>query len=137
LEKGREAFSRRAWTAAYTELAAADRDRALGPADLERLAVTAYLTGNDDESADAWARGYRAYADVGDVNSAALCAFHLGMGFMNGGEMARAGGCSTSPGSTASRGDICSCPTRYAASWPARRRSRMTGSAGSPRWPTA
>jgi ATP/maltotriose-dependent transcriptional regulator MalT len=92
LEKGREAFSRRAWTAAYTELAAADRDRALGPADLERLAVTAYLTGNDDESADAWARGYRAYADVGDVNRAALCAFHLGMGFMNGGEMARAGG---------------------------------------------
>ena len=57
LEKGREAFSRRAWTAAYTELAAADRDRALGPADLERLAVTAYLTGSDDESADAWARG--------------------------------------------------------------------------------
>ena len=92
LEKGREAFSRRAWTAAYTELTAADRDRALGPADLERLAVAAYLIGRDDESADAWARSYRAYADEGEVNRAALCGFHLGMGFMNQGEMARASG---------------------------------------------
>jgi DNA-binding CsgD family transcriptional regulator len=92
LEKGREAFSRRAWTAAFTELSAADGERALGAADLERLAVAAYLIGRDDESADAWARAHRAYADEGDVNRAALCGFHLGMGFMNQGEMARAGG---------------------------------------------
>jgi ATP/maltotriose-dependent transcriptional regulator MalT len=92
LERGRAAFSRRSWIAAYAELAAADHDRALGPADLERLAVAAFLTGRDDESADAWARGYRAYADAGDVNRAALCGFHLGMGFLNEGEMARAGG---------------------------------------------
>jgi DNA-binding CsgD family transcriptional regulator/tetratricopeptide (TPR) repeat protein len=92
LEKGRAAFSHRAWTTACTELHAADRDRALGPADLERVAVAAYLIGRDDESADAWARAYRAYADEGDVNRAALCGFHLGMGFMNQGEMARAGG---------------------------------------------
>jgi ATP/maltotriose-dependent transcriptional regulator MalT len=92
LEQGREAFSRRAWTAACTELSAADRQRALGPADLERLAVAAYLVGRDEESADAWARAYRAYADEGDVNRAALCGFHLGMGFMNQGETARAAG---------------------------------------------
>ncbi len=92
LETGREAFHRRAWTTAYAELLAAHGDRALGPMDLERLAVAAYLIGRDDESADAWARACRAYADEGDVNRAALCGFHLGMGFMNQGEMARAGG---------------------------------------------
>jgi DNA-binding CsgD family transcriptional regulator len=92
LKQGRKAFSRRAWTAACTELSAADRQVPLGPADLERLAVAAYLVGRDDESADAWARAYRAHADEGDVDRAALCGFHLGMGFMNQGETARAGG---------------------------------------------
>jgi DNA-binding CsgD family transcriptional regulator len=92
LDKGRDAFSRRAWTAAYTELSTADRDGAGGPGDLERLAVAAYLIGRDTESADAWSRAYRAYADDGDVNRAALCGFHLGMGFLNQGEAARAGG---------------------------------------------
>jgi DNA-binding CsgD family transcriptional regulator len=92
LDKGREAFHRRAWTTAYTEFLAADGDRALGPMDLERLAVAAYLIGRDDESADAWSRACRAYTDEGDVSRAALCGFHLGMGFMNQGEMARAGG---------------------------------------------
>ena len=92
LEKGRDAFARRAWAAAYAELSTAEGDGAGGPADLERLAVAAYLVGRDAESADAWSRAYRGYADEGDVNHAALCGFHLGMGFMNQGEMARAGG---------------------------------------------
>ena len=92
LDKGRDAFARRAWAAAYAELSTAERDGAGGPADLERLAVAAYLVGRDAESADAWSRAYRAYADEGDVNHAALCGFHLGMGFMNQGETARAGG---------------------------------------------
>ena len=92
LEKGREAFFRRAWAAAYTELSTAARDGAGGPGDLERLAIAAYLIGQDAESADAWSRAYRAYVDEGDVNHAALCGFHLGMGFMNQGEMARASG---------------------------------------------
>ncbi len=92
LEQGRAAFSRSTWTAAYTELTAADRNRGLEPADLERLAVAAYLIGRDEDSADAWARAYRTYADQGEPDRAALCGFHLGMGFMNQGETGRAGG---------------------------------------------
>ena len=45
---GREAFERKAWGAAYEQLAGGDR---LDAEDLERLAVAANLTGHDDESA--------------------------------------------------------------------------------------
>ena len=42
LNRGRDAFCRRAWTDAYVSLAAADRDKPLQSDDLERLATAAY-----------------------------------------------------------------------------------------------
>ena len=45
LERGRACFTRRAWGTACHDLSAADRDSALEPADLERLATTAFLLG--------------------------------------------------------------------------------------------
>ena len=47
LERGRESFGRHDWTDAYARFSAADRENALGPDDLERLATTAYLTRKD------------------------------------------------------------------------------------------
>ena len=79
LAQARAAVDRRAWDAAYTLLVAADRDGVLGAADLQRLALSAYLTGHDDVAEDGWARAHRAHLERGDVGSAARCAFWLGL----------------------------------------------------------
>jgi hypothetical protein len=44
LDRGRAAFRRQAWGDAYAQLTAADREAALEPEDLERLAIAAQLT---------------------------------------------------------------------------------------------
>jgi hypothetical protein len=54
LALGRDAFERQAWAEGYAQLSAADRDAALEPEDLERLATAAYLLGKDTESSDIW-----------------------------------------------------------------------------------
>jgi len=48
LELGRAHFGRQAWTDAYAQLSAADEAKPLEPADLERLAVAAQLSGRED-----------------------------------------------------------------------------------------
>ena len=65
LDRGRAAFGRRAWGDAYAQLSAADREAALEPEDLERLAMAAYLVGRDDESADVWTRAHHAFLGRG------------------------------------------------------------------------
>jgi hypothetical protein len=102
LDLGRESFARQAWATAYAELAAADRDAPLGPEDLQRLAVAAYLVGRDDESAELWERLHRELLCDGQVERAARSAFWLAFGLLNRGEaalgcgwIARAGGYST------------------------------------------
>ena len=45
VERGRDAYTRRAWTEAYEALSAADEAQALAPEDLERLASGLYLVG--------------------------------------------------------------------------------------------
>lgn len=47
LERGRQSFERLAWGDAYAHLEAAEHEAPLGPEDLERLAVAAYLVGRD------------------------------------------------------------------------------------------
>jgi uncharacterized protein with PQ loop repeat len=48
LELGRAHFGRQAWTDAYAQLSSADEAKPLEPADLERLAVAAQLSGRED-----------------------------------------------------------------------------------------
>jgi hypothetical protein len=55
LERGREAFQRKAWAESYRLLHAAEREAALEPEDLEPLAMAGYLMGRDDESESAMA----------------------------------------------------------------------------------
>ena len=43
-DRGRASFGRQAWGDAYAQLTAADREAALEPEDLERLAIAAQLT---------------------------------------------------------------------------------------------
>lgn len=92
LERGRDAFRRRAWTEATDHFTTADDETSLAPDDLELLATAAWLAGRDDESADAWARAHAELLDRGDVEDAARCAFWLSFGLMQRGERERAAG---------------------------------------------
>ena len=91
LNRGRDAFGRRAWTDAYVLLAAADSDESLQPDDLERLATAAYLIGKDAESIEIWTRAHQEFLGRAAVARAARCAFWLGFCLMHHGERVRAG----------------------------------------------
>jgi DNA-binding CsgD family transcriptional regulator len=91
-QRGREAFDRRAWGEAYAQLARADEGAPLGVDDLERLAVSAYLVGRDDESVAAWTRAHHAGMAAGDVPRAARCAFWLAFWRLLRGDEAQAAG---------------------------------------------
>jgi len=92
LDKGREAFDRRAWVEAYTQLSAADRNAALEPDNLERLATAAFLIGRDVESTDVWARAHQQFLNHGHIERAVRCAFWVGFRLLNSGEHARGRG---------------------------------------------
>ncbi len=92
LDRGREAFRRRAWAEAFRLLEVADRESSLEPDDLERLATAAYLAGRDAESVEAWARAHQEHLIRGEVERAARAAFWLAFGLMSKGDRARAGG---------------------------------------------
>lgn len=92
LDKGRQAFVRRAWVDAYEQFCAADRDAPLPPEDLEHLATAAYLLGKDEESVKLWTRAHQEHLSGGAVDRAVRCAFWVASGLLNRGEHARGGG---------------------------------------------
>jgi DNA-binding CsgD family transcriptional regulator len=92
LERGRDAFDRKAWADACRLLQAADREGALDPEDLERLATAAYLAGREDESADARTRAHQRFLDRGDAEGAARSACWLGIALLQRGARAPASG---------------------------------------------
>jgi ATP/maltotriose-dependent transcriptional regulator MalT len=92
LDRGRELFDRRAWRDVYAQLSAADREAALEPDDLERLATAAHLIGRDADSADIHARAHHEFLNRGDAPGAARCAFWLAFHSLLQGEPARSGG---------------------------------------------
>jgi ATP/maltotriose-dependent transcriptional regulator MalT len=92
LDRGRESFERQAWSDACTQLTAADGETALGPDDLERLAIACYLIGRDDEAFARWERAHHASLGRGDDVRAARCARWLALGLLFRGELARVSG---------------------------------------------
>ena len=91
VERAREAFVRRAWGEAYAELVALDA-ALLEPDDLERLAVAAYLVGEEQASEHALERTHAVHEAAGRAEHAARCAVWLGIVLFLRGEVARAGG---------------------------------------------
>ena len=87
LERGREAYGRRAWRQAYDLLLAADGETTLDADDLELLAVAAYLLGRDDETARYFERAHHAHLDAGRAVRAVRSAFWLGMTLVTRGEL--------------------------------------------------
>lgn len=83
------AFERREWLTVFRQLRAEANLDAPG---LERLAVAAYLSGNDDESVRGWDLAHHAYLDAADVDAAVRCAVWLGITAMLRGNASLGGG---------------------------------------------
>ena len=89
VQRGREAFARRAWRDAHAALSAPG---ALGGEDLERLATAACMLGDELEYLDVLERAHHAFIAEGEVERAVRCAFWLGLIRTSRGEAGRAGG---------------------------------------------
>ena len=77
------------WVSAYRELTARAVDDLSG-SDLERLAVSSYLIGDDARCAAMWEEGHRRHVEADDPAGAALCSFWLAFSMMMRGQMAQA-----------------------------------------------
>ena len=92
LALGRDAYARQDWAEARTQLLAADRAAALAPNDLELLAISCFLVGQDLECDDFTQRAHAGYLAAGDRDGAVRAGRSLAMRLFNSGEYARAGG---------------------------------------------
>jgi len=92
LDVARVGFDRGDWSGAYECFSTADRDKPLGPDDLERLAVAAQLVGQDEVSASSWERAHLQLLEGGELARAVRCAFWLASGLFSRGETAQGGG---------------------------------------------
>jgi len=89
LERGRNSYAASAWLDAYESLSRADRLEALGADDLELLARSAYMVGNDDDYVAALERAHELYLASGQVPRAVRCAFWIGHSALFRGHAAR------------------------------------------------
>lgn len=80
------------WTETYEQLVKADQQQPLPSKELERLALSAYLTGRDDESFQTWERAHESYLAGEKTELAVRCAFWLGLMLVNAGQVARSSG---------------------------------------------
>ena len=92
LNGARQHYRRRAWADAFLGLFRADRETPLQAEDLELLAMSAYLTGRDDEYLSALERAYHAHLKAGQRACAIRCAFWLGLRLLFREETGRATG---------------------------------------------
>ncbi len=91
LDQAHEAYAAQRWRDAFDSLLAANV-ASLEIDDVERLAIAAYLIGEDDASADAWTRAHQEALRHGDAPRAARCAFWHACGLIFRGAMAPAMG---------------------------------------------
>ncbi|MEQ9094255.1 MAG: hypothetical protein RLN63_09105 [Miltoncostaeaceae bacterium] len=92
LEAARDAYARRAWTRADHLFRRAAEAAPLIPADVERLAVAAYMLGFDDRRIDALAQAHEGHLRDGDRLGAVRVAFWLVVHLALCGEIGRATG---------------------------------------------
>jgi DNA-binding CsgD family transcriptional regulator len=92
LDAGRRSYERWAWRAAYEALSAADRETPLDPEDLERLAISAFLVGEEEVCVAVTTRAHHECLQREDVPRAARCAFWMSFSLLLRGEVAPAAG---------------------------------------------
>jgi hypothetical protein len=91
-EHARRAFARRTWDDAFAGFSALRRDGELDGEDLERLAVAAYMVGQDEACEQAWLAAHGTWLRRGEVERAAGCAFWQALGLFFRGDLAPAMG---------------------------------------------
>ena len=91
IERGRRCYERQAWADAYEAFSRADQVAELAAEDLERLAMSAYLTGRDEDYLAALERAHHAHLNAGE-RARRGCAFWLGLRLFFRGETGRATG---------------------------------------------
>ena len=91
LELGRERHTEHAWREAHDLLERADHELELDAADLERLAIAAYMLGDETRYLELLERAHDVSLRAGDPADALRCAFWVGLQFAQRGEMAQAG----------------------------------------------
>jgi len=92
LARGRKLYERHAWSDAFESLARADEAKPLDGDDLDRLALSAALSGRDESFLSALERAHHAHLEADHPERAARCAFWLGMRLAFLGEPSRASG---------------------------------------------
>jgi DNA-binding CsgD family transcriptional regulator len=92
LERGRQLYERHAWGKAHDALTRADETKPLDADDLDRLALSAALSGRDEDFLKALERAHHAHLDADRPQRAARAAFWLGMRLAFLGEPGRASG---------------------------------------------
>lgn len=79
LESGRRHYGQRNWADAFHALTRANEARTLGVDDLERLAISAYLIGREEDYLTALERAHGALLKTSQWARAARCAFWIGL----------------------------------------------------------
>jgi DNA-binding CsgD family transcriptional regulator len=92
LDRGRESYAARAWTEAFESLSRANGAEALGAADLELLARSAYMLGRDDDYVSALERAHHDHLNARESLPAIRCAFWIGHNLLFRGETIGAAG---------------------------------------------
>ena len=92
IERARAAFARQAWGDAFSAFASTAERAPLDSVDQERLAICAYLVGEDDKCTEAWEAAHRDALEADDSGGSARCAFWLALCLMLRGQMAQASG---------------------------------------------
>jgi DNA-binding CsgD family transcriptional regulator len=92
LDRARESFRLRAWADAYRAFSSAEQAGPLDVEDLELLATSAYLTGQDTAYAQTLERAHIAHLKAGNCQRSVRCAFWLGFRAAFRGDTAQATG---------------------------------------------
>lgn len=92
LEEGRTAYARANWNDAYQLLVEADAKSSLDADDIELLARSAYMLGNDDRYVAELERAYRLHLDAGRTAAAVGCGWWIGHNHLFHGRQAHADG---------------------------------------------
>ena len=92
LELGRAAFEERRWREAHKHLSEASDPSPLEPTDLELLACSAFLAGQEADAKNAWTQAHHLFIEAGQPQRAARCGFWLGLSLLLSGDGARCAG---------------------------------------------
>jgi DNA-binding CsgD family transcriptional regulator len=92
LDRGREAYARRAWLEAHDSLRSANEGGALDGPDLELLSTASFMLGRDDDCVAWLEQAHRRHLDAGETLRAIRCAAWIGLSLAARGQMGPASG---------------------------------------------